>query len=56
MVATKGFVEQNGRDLIAKELHVQSHNILLWRVYTEADFTLRKTQKNSRRPVNKKQG
>ena len=51
----KGFVQQYGRNLVAKELNVQTENILPWKVYTEADFKFKQAQRNCQRPA-KKQG
>ena len=40
----RGFLKQVGQELIASELTVKTHKILLWEVYTDADFKLRYAQ------------
>ena len=48
-------MQQYGRNLVAKELNVQTENILPWKVYTEADFKFKQAQRNCQQPA-KKQG
>ena len=52
----RGFLKQVGQQQIASELNVETHHILLWQVYTDADFKARQKQKYYRRPPPKKPG
>ena len=46
----RGFMHQTGKYQIASDLHVETHNLLLWQVYTDADFKVRQHQKYCKRP------
>lgn len=49
----RGFVKQIGCKLLASELNIETHKIIPWKVYTDADYKLRQTQKSSKRPCKK---
>ena len=46
----RGFLKQMGQEQIASELNIEASNLLLWQVYTDADFKARQKQKYCRRP------
>lgn len=46
-------MKQVGQKLLASELKIGTYKLLLWQVYTDADFKLRQAQKSSKRPCKK---
>ena len=38
----RGFVEQTGRDMVANELNCSPEHLLLWKIYTDKDISLKR--------------